>query len=85
VSDTINDMPNVVDQQQLAQELVEAARADGVELDSTTAASAARTFQGSRRTQSTSTTSSPPCPHRALTPEAGPTTNSPASPHRRCS
>jgi len=32
VSDTIDDMTNVVDQQQLAQELVEAARADGVEL-----------------------------------------------------
>ncbi len=32
MSDTINDMPNVVDQQQLAQEFVEAARADGVEL-----------------------------------------------------
>jgi len=32
VSDTINDMLNVVDQQQLAQELVEAALADGMEL-----------------------------------------------------
>ncbi len=32
MSDTINDMTNVIDQQQLAQELVEAARADGVEL-----------------------------------------------------
>jgi len=32
VSDTINDMTNVIDQQQLAQELVEAALADGMEL-----------------------------------------------------
>jgi len=32
VSDTISDMTNVIDQQQLAQDLVEAARADGVEL-----------------------------------------------------
>ncbi len=32
MSDTINDMPTVIDQQQLAQELVAAARADGVEL-----------------------------------------------------
>ena len=32
MSDTINYMPTVIDQQQLAQELVEAARADGVEL-----------------------------------------------------
>ncbi len=31
MSDTINDKPDVVDQQQLAQQLVEAARADGVE------------------------------------------------------